>query len=267
MRRSARRRANAQRFADYSRSVAGVILPPPCGESHVISPSSERLALTYRCGSHGSIPSDASCVRIDDYKAASEMDALPADAGHRRIGFVKGHPNQTASGERLLGFEGRRSERLPNRATPDHRAGFSVSLGARSGRETPALRPRPTAIFASNDDMAAAVCRLHTRGPESVLEFGRYTSSRWPCSGQFDSHGSGPAVCNRHHGSRHVIVAWRRWPLVSAGGQECFSPLRAPAITEKTLLDAGWLGFAAASRSAARTRAGARRSLSGWGDP
>jgi len=53
----------------------------------------------------GRFRSDASCVRINDFKASYEMTRYLLSLGHRRIGFIKGHPNQTASGERWAGFE------------------------------------------------------------------------------------------------------------------------------------------------------------------
>ncbi len=58
--------------------------------------------------------------------------------GHRRIAFIKGHPNQTASAERWLGFEtALREADCPNRA-PEHRTGgFQLSL--RLGRCRKAL--------------------------------------------------------------------------------------------------------------------------------
>ena len=44
------------------------------------------------------------CVRIDDYSAALEMTRYLINLGHQRLAFIKGHPNQSASEERWLGF-------------------------------------------------------------------------------------------------------------------------------------------------------------------
>jgi LacI family transcriptional regulator len=86
--------------------------------------------------------------------------------GHRHIGFVKGHPNQTASGERLLGFEAALREADCKTEPPSIEQGFfSYRSGLDAAEKLLALRPRPTAIFASNDDMAAAVVSVaHRRG-------------------------------------------------------------------------------------------------------
>jgi len=43
-------------------------------------------------------------VRIDDFGAAREMTSYLLKLGHRRIGFIRGHPAMTASSERFRGF-------------------------------------------------------------------------------------------------------------------------------------------------------------------
>jgi LacI family transcriptional regulator len=86
--------------------------------------------------------------------------------GHRHIGFIKGHPNQTASSERQLGFEAALREADCNAHPPSLEQGFfSYRSGLDAAEKLLALRPRPTAIFASNDDMAAATVSVaHRRG-------------------------------------------------------------------------------------------------------
>lgn len=83
--------------------MAGVILPPPVCESHVILAELKEAAIPTVAVATGRFRADASCVCIDDFKAAYEMARHLLSLGHRRIGFIKGHPNQTASGERWRG--------------------------------------------------------------------------------------------------------------------------------------------------------------------
>jgi LacI family transcriptional regulator len=87
------------------------------------------------------------------------------ELGHRRIGFIKGAANQTASAERLIGFETEVAafaepvEALIEAGEFTYRSGFDAAE-----RLLSADRP-PTAIFASNDDMAAAaIAAAHRRG-------------------------------------------------------------------------------------------------------
>jgi len=105
-----------------------------------------------------------SVVMIDDYQAALDMTSHIVALGHRRIGFIVGNPHQSASGQRLQGY-------LDAMAA----AGLEVEDGMvmqglftyRSGYDA-AVRlldqpDPPTAIFASNDDMAAAAVAVAHR--------------------------------------------------------------------------------------------------------
>jgi LacI family transcriptional regulator len=157
-------RAAVRRLIDGS--VAGVVLPPPVCESHVILGELKKAGIPTVAVATGRFRADASCVRIDDFKAAYEMTRYLLSLGHRRIGFIKGHPNQTASGERWLGFETalRESDLKPH--PPSIEQGyFSYRSGLEAAEKLIATTPRPTAIFASNDDMAAAAVSVaHRRG-------------------------------------------------------------------------------------------------------
>jgi len=146
--------------------VSGVILPPPVCESHVILTELKKARIPTVAVATGRFRADASCVRIDDFKAAYEMTRFLLALGHRRIGFIKGHPNQTASGERWLGFETALRESDMNPLPPRVEQGFfSYRSGLEAAEKLVASRPRPTAIFASNDDMAAAVVSVaHRKG-------------------------------------------------------------------------------------------------------
>jgi LacI family transcriptional regulator len=170
-------------------SVAGVILPPPVCESHVVLGELKKANIPTVAVATGRFRADASCVRIDDFKASYEMTRYLLALGHRRIGFIKGHPNQTASGERWLGFETalRESECKPHPPVIEQ-GYFSYRSGLEAAEKLIAARPRPTAIFASNDDMAAAAVSVaHRRGLDvprdlSVVGFDdtAIASTVWP---------------------------------------------------------------------------------------
>jgi LacI family transcriptional regulator len=77
--------------------------------------------------------------------------------GHRRIGFVNGSPEQLASELRLKGFRDAMAEAGLEAADERVVQGqFSYRSGLEAAERLLALSPKPTAIFASNDDMAAA---------------------------------------------------------------------------------------------------------------
>jgi LacI family transcriptional regulator len=169
--------------------VTGVILPPPVCESHVILAELKKADVPTVAVATGRFRADASCVRIDDFKAAYEMTRYLLGLGHRRIGFIKGHPNQTASGQRWLGFETALREADSKVEPPTVEQGFfTYRSGLDAAEKLLAVQPRPTAIFASNDDMAAAVISVaHRRGLEvprdlSVVGFDDTTTATtvWP---------------------------------------------------------------------------------------
>ncbi|MBB4267954.1 LacI family DNA-binding transcriptional regulator [Roseospira visakhapatnamensis] len=110
---------------------------------------------------------------IDDRQAAFDMTRHLLCLGHRRIGFIVGNPNYPGSGRRLDGY--RCALRESGVADdPDLIVGgdFSYRSGLFAAQTLLDLQHRPTAIFASNDDMAAAVIaaghRRHLMIPEDL---------------------------------------------------------------------------------------------------
>jgi LacI family transcriptional regulator len=146
--------------------VDGVILPPPLCEVASIRAALKENEVAAVAVAPGRPLTDCSCVRIDDYRAAYEMTAYLLAQGHRRIAFIKGHPNQTASAERLHGFtQAMADARQPVEKSLIVQGYFTYVSGLEAGERLLALKQRPTAIFASNDDMAAgAVSAAHKRG-------------------------------------------------------------------------------------------------------
>jgi LacI family transcriptional regulator len=129
----------------------------------------------------------AMCVRIDDRLAAYEMTRHLLALGHRRLGFVLGNPDQAASAERMAGFYAavREAGGVDVRVA---QGDFSYASGLAAGEHLLSAERPPTAIFASNDDMAAAVVSVaHRRhldvpGELSVVGFDDTTAAvtLWP---------------------------------------------------------------------------------------
>jgi len=141
--------------------ISGVILTPPLGESSALLQVLREARLPMAAvGAHG--VEDAICVRIDDRGAAYEMTRKLMEMGHRRLGFIVGNPDQTASLERLAGFYAAVREKEDVR-TNIAQGDFSFSSGLAAGEQLLEAKPAPTAIFASNDDMAAAVVSVAHR--------------------------------------------------------------------------------------------------------
>lgn len=144
----------------------GVVLPPPLGEHAGVHALLREHDMPAVAVSPGLPLTHCSSVRIDDFRAAYDMTRHLMDMGHSQIAFIKGHPSLSASGERLRGFEAAMREggckvqrAFLVQGYFDYRSGLDAA-------EKLLARPEPpTAIFASNDDMAAgAVSAAHRRG-------------------------------------------------------------------------------------------------------
>lgn len=106
----------------------------------------------------GKFRDDISCVGIDDFTAAYEMTRYLIGLGHRKIGFVKGHPSHTSSRQRHLGFLAALKDAGDRMDKPAVVQGYnSYRSGLEAGEELLSKNEGITAIFACNDDMASAV--------------------------------------------------------------------------------------------------------------
>ena len=149
-----------------AKSVAGVILPPPLCESKAVIKEFVSAGIPVVSIASGRFSTEISCVRIDDFRASKEITAYLIAQGHSRIGYIKGHPNQTASAHRYEGFKAALDEAgIPHDETLVQQGYFTYRSGLEASEKMLAHRPGPTAIFASNDDMASAVISVaHRRG-------------------------------------------------------------------------------------------------------
>jgi LacI family transcriptional regulator len=142
----------------------GIILPPPlCDSAEALHAMSAAEIPTVIVAS-GHPSSDFSAISIDDFGAALLMTRKLISLGHTRIAFIAGHPNQTASARRHEGFlAGMEEAGLTLAPTQFAQGYFTYRSGLEAAEMLLAANPRPTAIFASNDDMAAATVSVAHR--------------------------------------------------------------------------------------------------------
>jgi LacI family transcriptional regulator len=144
-----------------AQGLSGVILTPPLGDSTAMLEFLAKAHLpTAIVAAYA--PESTISVRIDDRQAAYEMSSHLLSLGHRRIGFIVGNPDQAASAERLAGFYAAVRE-LQDVETYIAQGDFSFASGLVAAEQLLDRDPPPTAIFASNDDMAAAVVSVAHR--------------------------------------------------------------------------------------------------------
>jgi LacI family transcriptional regulator len=146
--------------------VEGVILPAPLSEFPHVLQTFEDAGIPAVGTAVGKTKRPSLNVRIDDLAAAYDMTRHLLELGHRRIGFIRGHPNQSASEQRYQGFaKALREAGVDPAAAPVEQGYFSYRSGLAAAERLLSQHADLTAIFASNDDMAAATVNIaHLRG-------------------------------------------------------------------------------------------------------
>jgi LacI family transcriptional regulator len=144
--------------------VGGIILPPPLSDSTAALEALRHARVPFIAVATGRPEPAGIAVRIDDFEASAAMTRYLLSLGHRDIGFIVGAPNQTASAQRQAGFEmALREARLPVRPDWVRPGSFSYRSGLTAAEQILDSARRPTALFASNDDMAAAALAVAHR--------------------------------------------------------------------------------------------------------
>ena len=142
----------------FGKEWDAIIVPPPMSDIAGIRALVRKHNFPAAFISSATEPGRANEIRIDDKQAAYEMTKFLITKGHKKIGFIKGHPNQTASALRYEGYVDALTEGGVNvRKAYIAQGRFTYRSGEQAGKRLLAVDDRPTAIFASNDDMAAGV--------------------------------------------------------------------------------------------------------------
>ncbi len=167
----------------------GVILLPPLSENQALADA--LLAIECRYVRIASVQLDEASPMIvsNDRAATAEVADYLESLGHREIGLIGGPSNYRSAHERSAGFLdalARRGIVLP----PDRifEGGYTFESGVAGAEHLLAQTPRPTAIFACNDEMAAgaykAAFRRGLRIPEQISIVGYddspLASRLWP---------------------------------------------------------------------------------------
>lgn len=136
----------------------GVVLLPPLSENDALARLCLEIGCRYvRMGSVA-LDEDARMVASNDREAVRGAVEHLIAAGHRRIGLVAGPHGFRSARERRQGFEealGDAGIALPRSLVAE--GTYRFESGREAGERLLDLAPRPTAIFSSNDEMAAGV--------------------------------------------------------------------------------------------------------------
>ena len=137
----------------------GIILTPPHSDNpQIVEFLAEQDIPFVRIGSKengAGIP-----VSMDDEGSARTATRYLAERGHRRIGFIAGSPEYNLSGWRVEGWKAAMVEANFSTANLLGEGDFSYASGERAARLLLESVDRPTAIIASNDQMALATLEV-----------------------------------------------------------------------------------------------------------
>lgn len=138
--------------------LAGVLLLPPISENEALAAMCREIGCNYvRMGS-AVLDDAAHMVASNDRDAVADAVRHLIAAGHKRIGFIAGPPGFRSAQERQAGFEAALAEAgitIPRAMLAD--GNYTFDSGRAAAERLLDASPRPTAIFASNDEMAAGV--------------------------------------------------------------------------------------------------------------
>jgi LacI family transcriptional regulator len=141
--------------------LEGAILLPPLSDHPIVLTRLQAAGIpVVRIAPKKDLSSTPS-IDIDDYAAARQLTAHLLKLGHQRIGFMLGHPDHGATEQRYLGFiDEMRAQKTPVDSGLVQTGNFVFADGLVCAERMLRSAKPPTAIFASNDDMAAAAISM-----------------------------------------------------------------------------------------------------------
>lgn len=138
----------------------GVVLIPPLTDDPVVLAYLQDHAIPFACIAPRDVAGHIG-VRMDETTAVVELMRHLGALGHTRIGHIKGPRAHGACQWRLAGYRAAlREAGVAYDPALVVNGQFSFESGLTAARQLLDLPAPPTAIFAANDDMAAAVYRV-----------------------------------------------------------------------------------------------------------
>lgn len=175
-------------FVDRQKLYGVVLLPPVSENDKLVELLKERGCKYVRVAS-AKIDDAEHLVMSNDRIVTAEAAKHLAALGHRRIGLIAGPKGFRSREERRAGFmDGLKACGIDLPTDLCFDGAYTFESGAAGAEVLLARKPRPTAIFASNDEMAAGVYQvarqmgLSVPGDLSIIGFDDtpVSSRLWP---------------------------------------------------------------------------------------
>ena len=147
-------------------NLDGLVLTPPLSENQqlIFELQKKNIKFVRVISGKGNPEQNGQCVFLNDRSASLAVTQHLLELGHQDIAFICGDPEHKSSHER---FEGYQQALIQQGLTlnPDYLVDgeYSFESGVNGAKQLLQLKRRPTAIFASNDEIAAGAlfaCRL-----------------------------------------------------------------------------------------------------------
>lgn len=136
--------------------LEGLLLTPPLSDQRSLAEALDAAGIDYVRIAPGKRLAAGRGVYTNDRVICRRMTEHLVSLGHRRIAFIVGHPDHLAVAKRHGGYrDGLAAGGLPCDPGLVIQGMNSFESGVEAARKILGGRKRPTAIFASNDDMAA----------------------------------------------------------------------------------------------------------------
>ena len=146
------------RFFIERQKLFGVVLVPSVSEDDRLVQLLHEVDCPYVRIASVSLDAAANMVVTHDFAGGADAARHLADLGHEIIAHISGPSTFRSSYERRRGFaQGLTERNLQFRPAYDREASYTFESGAAAAEELLSMTPRPTAIFAGNDEMAAGV--------------------------------------------------------------------------------------------------------------
>jgi LacI family transcriptional regulator len=136
----------------------GVVILPPISDNDALARLCDEVGCRYvRMGS-AQLDDPAHMVASNDREAVRDATDFLIQQGHRLIGLIEGPDGFRSARERRLGFEDAlQAAGLTLPRSLIAQGNYTFETGVTAASRLLDLSPRPTAIFASNDEMAAGI--------------------------------------------------------------------------------------------------------------
>lgn len=141
--------------------VDGLVLTPPLSDMTSVIKLLEEMGMPFARVAPADRSDTDRAIYTNDAEACAEMTMYLHSLGHEDIAFIIGHPDHGAVAQRFDGYRaGMKQCGLTVREDAVAQGYNSFESGVTCAQQLLNSTKRPTAIFASNDDMAAGV--MHT---------------------------------------------------------------------------------------------------------